>query len=138
MTLDKKSWVRRRLESAIRNAFMKAYDTIKVNPAKYLEHLRMAYSLPALTYDGVYSVDLDVLDSIAAQTMRASMRFGAVEGAGLGLGGMFTIVPDLGILAAITLRMLQKLSLDLWLPVQHRGRRGGTVDCSGQRSRGRH
>jgi hypothetical protein len=113
---DRKSWIRGRLEDAIRGAFMKAYRTIKVNPENYLEHLRMAYDLPALTYDGVYSVNLDRLDRIAAETIRASMRFAAVEGAGLGLGGMFTIVPDLGILAAITLRMLQKLSLIYGFP----------------------
>ena len=34
-----------------------------------------------------------------------------MEGAGLGLGGFLTVVPDMGILSAITLRMLQKLSL---------------------------
>ena len=35
----------------------------------------------------------------------------ALEGAGLGLGGLLTIVPDLGILSAITMRTIQKLSL---------------------------
>jgi hypothetical protein len=113
---DNKSWMRRRLEGAIRGAFMKAYATIKVNPENYLQHLRMAYDLPALTYDGVYSVNPEILDHIAAETIRASMRFAAVEGAGLGLGGMFTVIPDLGILAAITLRMLQKLSLIYGFP----------------------
>ena len=106
-----KSLIRRGLESAIRNSFMKAYDTVKVDPDKYLEHLRMAYSLPALTYDGVYSVDLAVLDQIAEETIRGSMRIAAAEGAGFGMGGLFTIIPDLGILAAITIRMIQKLSL---------------------------
>src|SRR5581483_9178623 len=53
----KSSWVRRRLEDALRRAFTKAYETIKVDPKHYLEHLRMAYNLPALTYDGVYSVN---------------------------------------------------------------------------------
>lgn len=114
--IEKKGWVRRRLEDAIRMAFMKAYQTIKVDPDKYLEHLRMAYDLPALTYNGVYSVDPEILDHIAAQTIRASMRIAAAEGAGLGMGGMFTIIPDLGILAAITLRMLQKLSLIYGFP----------------------
>ena len=47
-----KSWLRRGVEGAIRNAFLKAYDTIKVDPENYLQHLRMAYNLPALTYDG--------------------------------------------------------------------------------------
>ncbi len=111
-----KSWMRRGVESAVRSAFMKAYSTVKVNPEKYLEHLRMAYDLPALTYQGVYSVDPEMLDHIAAQTIRAHMRMATVEGAGLGLGGMFTMVPDLGILAAITLRMIQKLSLIYGFP----------------------
>ena len=35
----------------------------------------------------------------------------AIEGAGFGLGGLITIVPDLGILSAITMRTIQKLSL---------------------------
>ena len=106
-----KSWIRRRVEDAVRRAFLKAYDTIKVDPANYLEHLRMAYSLPALTYNGVYSVDPDLLDQIAEDTIRAHMRIAAAEGAGLGMGGLFTMLPDLGILAGITLRMIQKLSL---------------------------
>lgn len=113
---DNKSGMRNRLEGVIRTAFMKAYQTIKVDPEKYLEHLRMAYNLPALTYNGVYSVNPDLLDHIAGQTIRASMRLASLEGAGLGMGGMLTIVPDLGILSAITLRMLQKLSLIYGFP----------------------
>jgi hypothetical protein len=39
------------------------------------------------------------------------MKVAAIEGAGFGLGGLMTIVPDLGILSAITMRTIQKLSL---------------------------
>ena len=106
-----KSLLRRGLEGAIRIAFMKAYETVKVDPDRYLEYLRIAYDLPALTYDGVYSVNVEVLDQIADETIRGSMRIAAAEGAGFGMGGMFTLIPDLGILAAITIRMIQKLSL---------------------------
>jgi uncharacterized protein (DUF697 family) len=112
----RKSLMRRGVESAVRSAFMKAYSTVKVNPEKYLEHLRMAYDLPALTYEGMYSVDPATLDRIAEQTVRSHSRLATVEGAGLGMGGMFTMVPDLGILAAITLRMIQKLSLIYGFP----------------------
>jgi hypothetical protein len=112
----KQSWIRRRLEGAIRSAFTRAYETIKVNPENYLQHLRVAYNLPALTYEGVYSVDPALLDDIAEDTIRAHMRIAAAEGAGLGFGGMFTMLPDLGILAAITLRMIQKLSLIYGFP----------------------
>jgi uncharacterized protein (DUF697 family) len=110
-SLEHKSWVRRRVENAVRGAFMKAYKTIKVNPEHYLEHLRMAYNLPALTYEGIYSVNPELLDRIAEDTIRAHMRIAAAEGAGLGMGGLLTMLPDLGILAGITLRMIQKLSL---------------------------
>jgi len=108
---NRKSWMRRRLENAVRSAFTRAYETIKVDPTHYLDHLRIAYNLPALTYDGVYSVNPELLDRIADDTIRAHMHIAAAEGAGLGMGGLFTMVPDLGILAAITLRMIQKLSL---------------------------
>jgi uncharacterized protein (DUF697 family) len=106
-----KSLMRRALEAAIRKAFTRAYQTIKVDPTKYMEHLRMAYGLPAITYDGVFGVEMHTLDHIAEETIRASMKMAAAEGAGLGMGGLFTVLPDLGILAAITMRMIQKLSL---------------------------
>lgn len=53
----------------------------------------------------------EVIDPIAASTIASATKMAALEGAGLGLGGFLTVVPDMGILSAITLRMLQKLSL---------------------------
>lgn len=53
----------------------------------------------------------EVVDDVADQTIRASMKFAVIEGAGFGLGGFLSIVPDMGVLAAIVMRMLQKLSL---------------------------
>jgi len=111
-----KSLLRRALEAAIRRAFTRAYHTIKVDPNKYMKHLRMAYGLPAITYGGVFGVEIHTLDHIAEETIRASMKMAAAEGAGLGLGGLFTMLPDLGILAAITIRMIQKLSLVYGFP----------------------
>jgi hypothetical protein len=89
---------------------------MKVDPERYLEHLRVAHNEPALTYEGVYSVNVALLDQIAEETMRGSMRIDAAEGAGLGMGGMLTIIPDFGILAAITIQMIQKLSLIYGFP----------------------
>ncbi len=108
--------MRRVLEAGIRKAFTRAYHTIKVDPDKYMEHLRMSYGLPAITYDGVFGVEMHTLDHIAEETIRASMKLAAAEGAGLGMGGMFTVLPDLGILSAITMRMIQKLSLIYGFP----------------------
>jgi hypothetical protein len=48
---------------------------------------------------------------VAESIIRGGMKMAAVEGAGFGLGGLITIVPDLGVLSAITMRTVQKLSL---------------------------
>jgi hypothetical protein len=111
-----KSLIRRALEAAIRKAFTRAYKTIQVDPEKYMAHLRAAYGLPAISYDGVFGVELHMLDHIAEETIRSSMKIAAAEGAGLGMGGLFTVIPDLGFLAAITMRMIQKLSLIYGFP----------------------
>jgi uncharacterized protein (DUF697 family) len=67
--------------------------------------------LPIGSFQGLYSVDLGLLDEVAGRIIEGGMKVAAIEGAGLGLGGIVTIVPDLSILAGITLRMIQKLSL---------------------------
>lgn len=106
-----KSWLRGRVESALRSGFMRAYQTVKVDPDNFRLQLRAGYGLPINTYDGVFSVPVEQIDDVALDIIRASQKFAAVEGAGLGLGGIFTILPDLGILAGITIRTIQKLSL---------------------------
>jgi hypothetical protein len=106
-----KSWLRRKVESSIQGSFLRAYHTVRVDPARFLLQLRAAYGLPISSYHGVYSLDIEHLDDIAARIVRSGMKVAAAEGAGFGLGGLITVIPDLGILAGITLRTLQKLSL---------------------------
>ena len=108
---SQKSWLRGRIEGALVQGLTRAYETVKVDPQKFLIQLRAAYGLPVSTFQGVYSVDLADLDDIAESVIRSGMKIAAAEGAGLGLGGIVTIVPDLGILSAITMRTIQKLSL---------------------------
>lgn len=108
---EKKSWLRRRAESAIRKGLRRAYETVRVDPERFLFQLRAAYGLPIVTFEGVYSVEMSRLDDVAESVIRSGMKLAAVEGAGLGMGGIITIMPDLGILSAITMRTIQKLSL---------------------------
>src|SRR5271166_5168555 len=108
---EKQSWLRRRVEGAIRGGLTRAYETVKVDPARFLMQLRVAHDLPLATFRGVYSVEMSRLDDVAESVIRAGMKLAAAEGAGFGLGGILTIVPDLGILSAITMRTIQKLSL---------------------------
>jgi EcsC protein family len=106
-----RSWIVRRAEEALRRGFEQAYETVKVDPQRFLVQLQAAYELPISSFQGVYSLDMDVLDGLSRRIVRSGMKVAAVEGAGLGLGGIVTMVPDLSILASITLRTVQKLSL---------------------------
>src|SRR5271155_4121215 len=108
---EKKSWMRRRVEAAIRGGLARTYDTVKVDPDRFLMQLRVAHGLPLATLQGVYTLPVDRLDDVADSVIRAGMKLAAAEGAGFGLGGILTIVPDLGILSTITMRTIQKLSL---------------------------
>jgi len=108
---ESKSWLRKRVEKTLVKGLTRAYSTVQVDPGKFLIQLRAAYRLPISGYYGVYSLELAELDGVADDVIRSAMKLAAVEGAGFGLGGMITILPDLGILSAITMRTIQKLSL---------------------------
>jgi hypothetical protein len=107
----RKSWLRRRVEHALIKGLTRAYSTVQVDPQKFLFQLRTAYRVPISGYHGVFSLEIEELDNVADSVIRGGMKMAAVEGAGFGLGGLLTIVPDLGILSAITMRTIQKLSL---------------------------
>jgi hypothetical protein len=106
-----KSWIRRRVESGLTLGLTRAYSQVRVDPGKFLIQLRAGYRVPISGYHGVFSLEIHELDIVADSIIRSGMKLAAVEGAGLGLGGLLTIVPDLGILSAITMRTIQKLSL---------------------------
>src|SRR6202163_3279174 len=106
-----KSWLRGRIEKALSHGLTRAYSTVQVDPGKFLLQLRTAYRLPISGYHGVYSLEMGELDTVADELIRSGMKVAALEGAGFGLGGLITILPDLGILSAITMRTIQKLSL---------------------------
>jgi hypothetical protein len=106
-----KSWLRRRVEEGLTRGLHRAYETVRVDPERFLMQLRAAHGLPIANFHGVFSVDVGTLDQVAENIIRGGMKAAGAEGAGLGLGGIITIVPDLSILAGITLRTIQKLSL---------------------------
>jgi uncharacterized protein (DUF697 family) len=56
-------------------------------------------------------VPLDKLDAIANRMIHDAQRLAMAQGAGFGLGGMITVLPDAGLLTIITLRLIQKLCL---------------------------
>ncbi len=111
MAVEPKGWLRKRVEGAIQQGLSRAYESVRVDPERYLYHLRGAHGLPVSSFHGMFTLDPAVLDRLADETIRAGMKMAATEGAGLGLFGFLTLLPDLSILSVITLRTVQKLSL---------------------------
>jgi uncharacterized protein (DUF697 family) len=109
--MSDRSWLRRRIEKSVSHSLMRAYKTVRVDPNRFLMELRAAYGLPITSFQGAYVLDPPILDDIAESIIHSGMKIAAVEGAGFGLGGIVTIVPDFSILAGITLRTIQRLSL---------------------------
>lgn len=99
------------LTAAAGTGFSRALRQVHIDERKYLRHVQRAHRLPIEIWPDMFLLGPRAIDPIAASTIRSASRMAALEGAGLGLGGFLTIVPDMGILSAITLRMLQKLSL---------------------------
>ncbi|MGH9739143.1 MAG: EcsC family protein [Candidatus Acidiferrales bacterium] len=92
-------------------AFRRAYTQVRVDDRKFLKHVRRAHKLPVDSWPEMLRLPQDVIAPMAESTIASSSKMAALEGAGFGLGAFLTVVPDMGILATITLRMLQKLSL---------------------------
>jgi hypothetical protein len=111
MASDRKSWLRKRVETALVHGLTRAQSAVRVDPEKFLVQLKTAYRVPVSGYHGLFSLDVRELDIVSESILRSGMKMAAIEGAGFGLGGLMTIVPDLGILSAITMRTIQKLSL---------------------------
>lgn len=101
----------RLIQTSARAGFLKAYHTLQIDPQKYLAELKRSERLPIHTWTDMFHVDEKAVHRLANGVIKSAMRTAGLEGAGLGLGGMMTIVPDAGILTAITIRMLQRLSL---------------------------
>lgn len=107
----KSSWPVKALQSSARASLLRAYHQVKVDPQDYLDHIRRVHRLPIRSWDEMFFLGEEIVTPISDGIIRASSKTAALEGAGLGLGGFLTAIPDLGILSAITMRMLQKLSL---------------------------
>jgi hypothetical protein len=85
--------------------------SVEVNPEDFRRQLANKHGLWVPNFARMQDVPLERLDEIAKKLIRDAERLALAEGAGFGLGGMLTLVPDAGFLTAITLRLIQRLCL---------------------------
>ncbi|HEX4075433.1 MAG TPA: EcsC family protein [Candidatus Acidoferrales bacterium] len=108
---QEKAWLTQVLSRSAQAGFRRAYRQVRVDEVKYLRHIQRAHRLPIRAWEEMFYLGPQIIDPIATRTISGASKVAALEGMGLGLGGFLSAVPDMGILAAITMRMLQKLSL---------------------------
>lgn len=95
----------------LRFGLLRGLRSVEINPEAFRKELGSKYGLWVPNFERLRDVPLERLDFIANRMIRDAGRLAMAEGAGFGLGGMITIIPDAGLLSLITLRLIQRLSL---------------------------
>jgi uncharacterized protein (DUF697 family) len=95
----------------LRFGVLRGLRSIEIDPEDFRRELSDKHGVWVPNFSRMKDVPLDRLDAIAKQLIRDAERLALAEGAGFGLGGMITFLPDAGILTVITLRLIQRLSL---------------------------
>jgi len=101
----------RGLNRVLRLGVRRGLRSVEVNPEDFRRQLADKHGLWVPNFGRMQDVPLERLDAIAQKLIRDAERLALAEGAGFGLGGMITLIPDAGILTAITLRLIQRLCL---------------------------
>src|ERR1700720_906836 len=109
--MQRGSAVGRGLNRVLRFGVRRGLRSLEVNPEDFRRQLADKHGLWVPNFSRMHDVPVERLDAIAQKLIRDAERLALAEGAGFGLGGMITLLPDASILTAITLRLIQRLCL---------------------------
>ena len=107
----KRSMAGRTISRFLRFGVLLGLRSIEVDPEAFRQQLANKYGLWVPDFARMKDVPTARLDAIATALIRDAERLALAEGAGFGLGGMITFLPDASLLTVITLRLIQRLSL---------------------------
>ena len=99
------------LKRLLRFGLFRGLRSVEIDPEDFRNYLARKHRLHVSDFRNTYQVPIERLDAIAKIMIRDAQRLALAEGAGFGLGGMITLVPDAGLLTIITLRLIQRLCL---------------------------
>lgn len=94
-----------------RFGLLRGLRSVEIDPDDFRDYLARKHRIHVSDFSRMHEVPIERLDYIATQLIHDAQRIALAEGAGFGLGGMITLVPDAGLLAIITLRLIQRLCL---------------------------
>jgi uncharacterized protein (DUF697 family) len=95
----------------LRFGIFQGLRSVEIDPEDFRGYLARKHRLHVSDFRNMHRVPLERLDAIAKILIRDSQRVALAEGAGFGLGGLITVIPDAGLLTIITLRLVQRLTL---------------------------
>ncbi len=101
----------RTLSRFLRFGILRGLRSIEVDPEDFRRQLADKHGLWVPDFARMKDVPTERLDAIAKTLIRDAERLALAEGAGFGLGGIITFLPDASLLTVITLRLIQRLSL---------------------------
>jgi hypothetical protein len=106
-----RSPVGNRVGSFLRFGVLRGLRSVEVKPEDFRKHLADKHGLWVPDFTRMRDVPIERLDAIAKILIRDAERLALAQGAGFGLGGIITLVPDTGFLTIVTLRLIQRLAL---------------------------
>ena len=106
-----KSLAGRAVGRFLRFSMLRGIRRIEVDPEDFRRNLAEKHGLWVPHFGRMRDVPIEKLDAIAQRMIHDAQRLAMAQGAGFGLGGAITVLPDAGLLTIITLRLIQKLCL---------------------------
>jgi hypothetical protein len=94
-----------------RFGLLRGLRSLEIDREEFRRQLKRKHGLAVPDFRHMHLVPVARLDAIAKTLIRDTEKFAVLEGAGFGLGGMITIIPDAGLLTILTLRLIQRLCL---------------------------
>ncbi len=106
-----KSMAGRAVGRFLRFGVLRGLRSVEIDPEDFRRNLAEKHGLWVPHFGRMKDAPLEKLDAIAERLIHDAQRLAMAQGAGFGLGGVITVIPDTGFLTLITLRLIQKLCL---------------------------
>ena len=111
MARSPKSLAGRTVGRFMRFGMLRGLRSVEIDAEEFRKYLSEKHGLWVPHFGRMRDVPIEKLDAIAERLIHDAQRLAFAQGAGLGLGGMITVLPDAGLLTVITLRLIQRLCL---------------------------
>jgi hypothetical protein len=111
MAKSQKSLAGRTVGRFLRFGMLKGLRSVEIDAEQFRKYLSDKHGLWVPHFGRMRDVPLEKLDAIAERLIHNAQRIAAAQGAGFGLGGIITVLPDASMLTVITLRLIQRLCL---------------------------